>query len=239
MKLSNKILLGGFLSLIAIVILFIIFMSIRPSKREVTSFDYDNSSKLEGLNLLEDGFSDFSNVNISGAWDVEIRQGNDYQVEYFGREFILNEITSRISNNTLDISGSKDIPLDLDENNTKLKITLPNLKRLNFKGAGEIDIEGFNEEHFSVSIEGLINIVARDSNFDSLRLILEGMGNADFSNTISKELHIKSSMMGNLEFGVDNTKVTGNVDGMGAVTFHGTIRENDLNTSGMVEVSNK
>lgn len=241
MKLSNKILIGGFLSVIVFALLFIVILSVGSKNRRShkNNYDFQYKNEIEDFDLLDDSLDYFSSIELSGAWEVELLAGSSQSIKFYGSEYILNNIILNIENGVLNISLPEDFLKNYDGSESKLIVTLPEIELLKFEGAGDITIDGFKQNSLAVEAEGLVNIVSERSTFNKLSLKLDGMGNVDFSNTTSKELHIKSSMMGNLEFGVDNANVSGSVDGMGAVTFYGTIKENSLNTTGMVEVNNK
>lgn len=236
MKLSNKILLGGFLSIIGVAILFVGFMSLRPGRKDVSSLDFEWDSSEKEYNLIEGVDSDFSNINISGAWEVEVKAGSKYEAKFSGDEEVFNSLKVSVYNNVLDIIHDEEIKVKMNAPKARLVIVLPNLESIDFKGAGDILIKGFNNKSLEVNIEGLINVVSKNCGFKDLSLDLEGMGNVDFSDCELEDVFIKSALMGNLEFGVKNAKISGNVEGMGSVKFIGPVKENNLKTEGMVDL---
>lgn len=108
--------------------------------------------------------SDYTEVEISGIFDVTISQEHGthsvsidapddeekkYKVTQFG-----NTLKIEYSGNTKNFTWNS--LNDLDE--TKIHVTLPELKGLKLKGAGTVDIEDFNVEDLDIEIFGPVSV---------------------------------------------------------------------------------
>lgn len=146
----------------------------------------EEEAETERINSL----SDYNEVEISGIFDVTISQeqgthaisidGPDadeekkYKVTQLGNTLKIEYSGSTKNFNLKDFSG-------VDE--TKIRITLPELKGLKLKGAGEVDIEDFNVNDLDIEVYGPVsvkgNLTADRVNVNlagAAKLELEGQG---------------------------------------------------------------
>ena len=146
----------------------------------------EEEAETERINSL----SDYNEVEISGIFDVTIVQeqgthgisidGPDedeekkYKVTQFGNTLKIEYSGSTKNFNLKDLSG-------VDE--TKIRVTLPDLKGLKLKGAGEVRIEDFNVDDLDIEVYGPVsvkgNLTADRINVNlagAAKLELEGQG---------------------------------------------------------------
>lgn len=106
----------------------------------------------------------YSELEISGAFDVTIQQERGtHAIEIDGPENEEKNYSITQVGKTLKVEykGSKkvdwkNLPLNLKE--TKITITLPELKSLKLKGAGKVDLEDFNVDDLDIEVFGAIKM---------------------------------------------------------------------------------
>ena len=123
------------------------------------------------------GFKDFNELNISGIFNLIIRQGDVYSVEMQGPESEKKRFKVDQSGERLEInykSRSKTYWLKhMDDDPVKITISMPNLTKLKVKGAGKVRIDGFNEESMDITLLGAMTC---DANFKARNLQLDLSG---------------------------------------------------------------
>jgi len=149
------------------------------------------------------GFKDFNELNITGIFNLVIRQGDVYSVEMQGPESEKKRFKVDQSGEELEIdyrSNNKTYWLkNLDDEPVKIIISMPNLTKLKVKGAGKVRIDGFNEESMDISLLGAMtcdaNINARNLQLDlSGPMVFELDGDGDFLEAeVNKVAQLKAS----------------------------------------------
>jgi phage shock protein PspC (stress-responsive transcriptional regulator) len=107
--------------------------------------------------------SDYSELEISGIFDVTINQENGtHAIGIDGPEDEEKKYKITQFGNTLKIeySGTKNYDWNSLPNleETRITITLPELKGLKLKGAGNVDIEDFNVEDLDIEVFGPVSV---------------------------------------------------------------------------------
>jgi hypothetical protein len=133
-----------------------------PGSDESVYFDEDEDEN--DLRTLADrdafGLTDFDVLDISGAIDLRIEQGDEYTVELIG--------SSREKERYRVFKDGNKLVIDLEENHRfswknnvitnfdeiRINITMPTLHKLDLKGAGKVSVKGFNEKETEIKIIG-------------------------------------------------------------------------------------
>ena len=143
----------------------------------------ENSNDSEAVSNL----TDFDELEISGIVDLHITQGNGYDVKLRGSSSEKEKYRVVRMGNTLviDYDDEKSLrwkKLSFDE--IRIDITMPELDKLEIKGAGKASFSGFTEDDMKIKILGAIkaegNINARDLSVyvsGASELSLSGKGN--------------------------------------------------------------
>jgi phage shock protein PspC (stress-responsive transcriptional regulator) len=125
--------------------------------------------------------SDYDEVEISGFFDVTINQENGtHSVGIDGPDDEEKKYKITQLGNTLKIeySGKKTFDLkdlsNLSLEETKITITLPELKGLKLKGAGEVEIENFNVDALDIEVFGPVTVLGNNLSADRLNVNLTG-----------------------------------------------------------------
>lgn len=149
------------------------------------------------------GLKDFNELDITGIFNLIIRQSDVYSVEMQGPESEKKKFRVDQSGEQLEIdyrTRNKSFWLNNNDNEAvKIFISMPNLTKLKVKGAGKIKIEGFHEESMDISLLGAMtcdaNIYARNLQLDlSGPMVFELDGDGDFLEAeVNKVAQLKAS----------------------------------------------
>jgi hypothetical protein len=109
----------------------------------------------------EFGLRDFNSVDVNGLFDLRIQRGDKYAVEMTGSESVKKHYTISVEGETLVIDFDDDDRKFWrrnfsNESKIKLTITMPSLRELDAKGAGDLKIRGFDEEEVEIKLMGAV-----------------------------------------------------------------------------------
>lgn len=234
MKLSNKILVGGFIGIILLFVGLITVITSKASSKTGESYKSSGVEIFSDHSLLDEDAAPFNGMDLKGAWDISVVYSEDQRVIFNGGESYLNRIISGVRNGVLYLKSPDSInPEDLG---FKITVYTPELSRVVSKGAANIKIEGVNSQNFHLNAHGIINLITDNCIYRNVELYLEGIGNLELNSSEIKDLYIDSSILGSIVVDVNNAIIDGNIEGMGSVTIEGGVKSNRLQSDGIVEL---
>ncbi|MDJ0367205.1 PspC domain-containing protein [Hymenobacter sp. H14-R3] len=147
------------------------------------------------------GDDKFSEVEVHGAFQVVVRQGDSYKVEAAGR-------TADLADVRLDVQGDRLVvrnrnrngilsALRLDNGPVLVQVTLPRLRHLQVSGACQADARGFRDEDLRLESSSA-SIVHLDVNVPRLDLDLSSASQVTLNGS-AKELTIDGSSASQVE----------------------------------------
>ena len=123
--------------------------------------------------------TDFSKVDVSGAFVVRFRKGDTYKVIADGREEDMSDMDVRVNGNTLEVKIDRRGGL-FDWGNRKrvgLTITVPKINELKMSGASKASLAGFDKyDELTIDMSGACRTVF-DGEVDKLNIELSGASN--------------------------------------------------------------
>ncbi|MCK6618270.1 MAG: PspC domain-containing protein [Cyclobacteriaceae bacterium] len=124
------------------------------------------------------GLEDFNELELSGLLDVAISRGNTYAVEWTGRDSEKEKYKIYTSGSTLIIDYDDEKRINWKRNPLKLeqlsiRITMPELERLEVSGAGKVRFTDFTEDDLEIDASGAVE-VRGEANVRDLRINLNG-----------------------------------------------------------------
>jgi phage shock protein PspC (stress-responsive transcriptional regulator) len=124
------------------------------------------------------GLKDFDELDVTGVFNLIIKQGDRYSIEMDGNEEEKRKYEINVSGNTLEIdyhTRQKSFwERNFDDHDlTKIYITMPSLSKIKVKGAGKIRLDGFHEDDLDISLTGAMTC---DANLHAQNLDLEMTG---------------------------------------------------------------
>lgn len=138
----------------------------------------------------------FDKVKSSGAFDVHITKGNDYELIVSAEENIMPAIETSVSNGilNLDIRNNTNIRSDLP---IEIFITTPELEGVKLSGSGKITTDYFECQQMDINLSGS-GTISTACDADKVNVAISGSGSVEISGKANKtELNISGS--GNIE----------------------------------------
>ena len=233
MKTSNKILFITGLTIVAILLASVIGSRIFLNK-------FTNSYKNENQNYsnIEKEYKDiidFTNLDITGDWDISLKHGNTYSISINGITGIENPYKIEKKGSTLYLTENSQ--LDINKKLT-VNITMPEIKELNSKGGLKLDLTGFSERELKLKFTGGSWVTGSNCNFENLLLISAGAINLEFDDIKTINVDAQLSGAGNLIFDMDGGILSGNADGAMNIEYYGNARQ-ELQASGLANIERK
>lgn len=135
-------------------------------------------SDLYGDDVSTSSLTDFDELEISGLFDIRVKQGNNYSVELTGpdKEKAKYRIARLGTTLVIEYDDEKRFnwrsnPLKVEQ--VRINITMPEVERIDLKGAGKASFTGFTQDDIEFKILGAINVNA-NINARDLAVYLSG-----------------------------------------------------------------
>ncbi len=124
------------------------------------------------------GIQDFDGIDLNGIFKATIRRGDSYSVRMEGSESTKKHYKVYLDDETLVVDYDDDRKFFwkgnlLSEDDLRLTIVTPRLTNLNMRGAGKIEISGFDEDDMEIK---LLGAVVADGEFSAHNLNIDLTG---------------------------------------------------------------
>lgn len=167
-------------------------------QKEAREEDDDDSEKLSAIMEVED----FNQLEIRGAFEVEIKKGDKFQLKIADEELRKN-VNIEQGNNVLEISSKR----GGFKNRGRLQITIPEMESfdLSLQGAAKVKIRDFKTQKLSVEINGASQLDLQGQ-AKTLEADINGAGelkafempfevvNLEIAGAASAQLYVKNSL---------------------------------------------
>lgn len=137
--------------------------------------------------------SDFNKVEMQGAGDLIITQGENYSVVLETDDNLMNKYTTRVIGDRLVISTDH-IPCFIGNKGLVVYVTMPDVKRLTVDGSGDIiSMNTITSDELEIQISGSGNIDL-DVDVSSLETRIDGSGDATYKGRATDHaIHVAGS----------------------------------------------
>lgn len=111
--------------------------------------------------IHETGLEDFDELELSGIYDVSIKKGNNYMVEFTGNSEARDRYNVKQRGNKLVIDYDEKFNWRnkvLKKEKVRIRIVMPGLHRLEASGAGKVDFTGFSEDNLEIEASGAVKL---------------------------------------------------------------------------------
>lgn len=182
--------------------------------------------------------TDFSKVDVSGAFVVRFRKGDTFNVIADGREEDMSDMDVRVNGSTLEVKIDRRGGL-FDWGNRKrvgLTITVPRINELRLSGASKASLAGFDKySELTIDMSGACRTVF-DGDVDKLNIELSGASNI---NLRGHARQLEADLGGASKIEAVNMRVeNASVDAGGASRAEfGQVNKLDSETSGASKVT--
>lgn len=218
--------------------------------------EHEQDEQQDDSDFLSYPFEGFSEVTISALFDIEIDQGDDWQVTVRGDEDLLDEVYINQVGNRLEVifkKGDWEWWKDHHPERPKVSITMPELEFLEIRGDCHGEVTGFTNDKMHVEVTGASRLYL-NAEVNDLQLELNGASKTDLrgsANQLSVELNGATELEG-YDFHADRASIKAlgaskaeiyaddelDIDaaGVSKVTYRGTNRV-DIKSTGVSSVS--
>ena len=181
---------------------------------------------------------DFSAIEISGAYDLDVKVGGDYSVTISGHETELARSEVSVRKGALVLGSRKRVHREKDHDghdSLTATVTMPALDRLTVSGVVDADISGVDAGAFEVNLSGVgeVKIEGRCKRLDAR---VSGVGELNARTLECAEADIALSGMGEASVYARET-AKAEVSGMGEINIYGSPKTVDKRGGFFSEIS--
>ena len=178
-----------------------------------------------------------SDLEIDGFWDITLKYGNP--------SISINADADQMKN--IHFSQTGDI-ITLKQDSTvfsgfghtvKLLISMPSIKNVSLNGAGSISISGITTEYLKLAFQGGCSANLKDLTVKNLVLETEGACNVDAKNSSITNATIKMQGASNASLNMVGGSLEGSIEGVGHLSYTGTVSNQNIRTDGLAKVEKK
>jgi hypothetical protein len=183
--------------------------------------------------------SGFDRVDARGMWQIDIKQGEAWDVVLAYPENAENRLDVRVENGRLVLEekgrgwswfGRS------DDETLEAAVTMPALEGIDLSGASELTLSGFSGDKLEVTASGATQIDGSNGSYGDLTLIVSGAGDVDLSEILVDDARVVLSGAGDIKLNMNGGVLAGSVSGAGQISYRGTVREENVVTSGFSSV---
>jgi hypothetical protein len=176
----------------------------------------------------------FNEVEVSGAFQVEIVAGKDFSVELQADDNILPLIQTKVDGGTLQIELVQSVRSKSEMN---VRISAPNIERVQSSGAAKINASGIKNEQFSIDTSGASKIVLNGETA-KLDIDVSGASNIDAEQLVSGTVNIDSSGASKIAVNAKD-EIRTQASGASRITYMGDPKTVESQTSGSSSITKK
>jgi hypothetical protein len=178
--------------------------------------------------------SDFRSVDVSGVFQVEIVAGKDLSVEVQADDNVVPLITTELRGGTLHIELDQKVST---KNEMVVRITSPDIERLESSGASKVTISGVKNDSFSVDTSGASKVTISGET-SQLNIHVSGASNIDAEQLAAVKADVDASGASKVAVNVSG-ELRSQASGASRITYRGEPRSIDNHQSGAGSVSRK
>ncbi len=175
---------------------------------------------------------EFSKIDVSGRFDVEVTVGKPTSVEIIAEENLLKFIRTKVRNNVLIISNKENIRPRKD---LIIKVTTPNLDAVDCSGANDLFIENINTDRFSIDLSGAGSI-KMNGRGEKLYIDISGAADLEASKFIVEDVTIDISGAASAEIFASNS-LDAEISGASSIKLYGDAQKVKTDISGVASFS--
>jgi len=159
----------------------------------------------------------FTSLEVSCHGSIQVNTQGQEGLEISGDDNIIPLIITEVNNGTLYIRSSKEYD---SQGELKITVSVPDLKRFVFSGAGETDLSNVKNDRMEIALTGAGSLTATGETKDA-DITLSGAGSVN-----AKKLHAINAKVNSSGVGSVEIYVTGQLDakasGIGEINYYGS-----------------
>ena len=187
---------------------------------------------------------DFRSVIFDGAWDVDLVQGDNWQIELSYPADLEDEIRVEVEENRLVLDSGNWYMRDWDwwggkDTHITARIIMPELHAVEITGTTELDFSGFEGDRLSIIISGAGHVEGNDGRYDEMTVTMSGAGHVNMRDLIVVDAEVIISGAGVVSLSMDGGVLSGDLSGFGKIEYYGTVTDERIHISGFGSVERK
>lgn len=195
----------------------------------------DGESKVKGSGVAATetrAVTPFTAIDATGVGKLRLRVGEEDSLKVTADDNILPLIKTEVKDGVLVLStkGAMNSKTDI-----VFEATARTIKRLENSGTVSIEAKGFNGGELSVEASG-VGSIALSGRVDSLKAQLSGVGSLEAEDLAADRVKTDLSGVGSANVRAEKA-ISGNVSGIGSLTWKGAATEVSTHVSGIGRVS--
>lgn len=174
---------------------------------------------------------EFDEISIVGGWNVTVRHGDSYSVNYraSGRAADLVRVTTRGDQLRLELApGSAIINANLSA-----EIITPELSHLQIDGGASVTLSGIQTAALRIDVDGAASITGEECDIEELDLETDGASQVDFSRSSVVDAEIRMDGASSLSINMDGGELVGEIRGLGEVRYSGEVQRQAVDIDGI------
>jgi len=239
MRTSQKVLLGGLVFVMALMIAGVLGVRsvVNEFLGEEARADVGAFVPLD-LELSPD-LEEFDRLLIRSAWDIEVVRGSTWAVEISVPDDVEDRLNVGVNDGRLVLDIRRgDGPWWMNNRNegNHARITMPSLAGIDVQGGANVALGEFSGDALAISIAGAANVEADGGRYRRLDLTIGGAGNVDMNDVPVTDAHVSLSGAYNVELAMAGGVLDGQVSGLGRLGYQGDVSREDVTALGFATV---
>jgi hypothetical protein len=178
--------------------------------------------------------ADFTAIEISGHWEIELAYGETTQVKVEAPGEVMERLSIEKQGGTLILSTDKS--WRPDPGKVTALITMPSLSGLRVSGLVSLKLSGFSSDSLTIHTTGSTSITGTGNHIYNLHLKGKGLSNLNLrqNSVINADLHYKGVYK--IELSMAGGELTGQIKGVGEIIYDGEVRKEKILKDGPCKV---
>ncbi len=183
---------------------------------------------------------DFQSVDIEGLWQVNLTQGDEWQVEVSHSEGLEDDVNVYVRGDRLVLDRESSGGWRWwrrTETRVRAEIVMPELTELELAGANRLDLSGFAGDQLKVEVAGANQVQGRDGRYDNLELSVAGASDIDLGGIVVTAATVDLAGASKVTLNMNGGVLAGTMAGAGAIGYYGTVAEERVRIAGIGRVN--
>lgn len=205
--------------------------------------DFNTNSRSDGQSSSGNSISetldldDFDSVLVEGAWKVRIYQSDSFGVDLNYPSDLEAQILASVKGSQL-VLGTQNWRTG-NGDDLIAYIYMPSLSELQIDGAADASFQGFSENQMSVLLDGAAQIKGYDSEVRDLNVRLQGLGQIDLEGIKAVNAQVNLDGAGEIILDMNGGDLSGSLEGLGQISYSGSVAREDVEVDGLGKVVRK
>jgi hypothetical protein len=118
----------------------------------------------------------------------------------------------------------------------KVELSMPAVADVRFKGAGSLEMNGYQLKNLRLSVQGGTSVTMADSSVENLDLSSEGACNIDLDKASVTNALVNLRGASNAKLKMNGGTLAGKIEGVGNLAYSGSVSSETVKTDGLAKV---